>query len=82
MASNTRKETIYVSLLNEGTYVLRPTLGICLQEDIYKLLPSQHYDPEDEEWEFPPDTVVRTEKIVKGGETIIVAKEAVTEVGE
>lgn len=52
-------ETVYVQLLDEGTIVFRPTKGIRLEESIYKILPTKNYDPEDERWEFPPESVVK-----------------------
>ena len=50
---------IYVVLLEEGTDTIRGTQAIPLGNDLYKLLPTPHYDPEDEIWEFLPGTVVR-----------------------
>lgn len=50
---------VYVNLLEEGSPVARPTQAIDLGNGTYKLLPTPHYDPEDEIWEFLPGTVVR-----------------------
>jgi hypothetical protein len=53
--------TIYVELLDEGTPTLRPTRGIHVADDIYRLLPTPNYDPEDETWQFLPGSLVRCE---------------------
>ena len=76
-ASNTR--TIYVALLDEGTPVLRPTQGAALTEDVYRLLPTLDYDPEDERWEFLPGSFVRCVKEIRNSEGIMVARELVNE---
>lgn len=57
-ASSTRTETIYIPLLNEGTPVVRPTLGIKIADNTYQVLPTKDYDPAIEEWEFPPGSIV------------------------
>ncbi|MEK7728391.1 MAG: hypothetical protein AAB354_08240 [candidate division KSB1 bacterium] len=77
MVSNTK--TIYVELLDEGTTVMRPTQGEALGGDVYRLLPSVDYDPEDEHWEFTPGSIVRCLTEVKGNEEILVAREGVKE---
>lgn len=51
--------TVYVQLLNEGTPTYRPTQAEEVGEGIYRLLPTDNYDPEDEEWEFLPGALVR-----------------------
>jgi hypothetical protein len=63
MASNTSRVRIYVRLLDEGTEVGRPTEGLDLGGGFFKILPNEHYDPEEEKWEFPPGSVVRGERI-------------------
>lgn len=63
MDSNSKKlVTIYVQLLEEATFTARPTEAVPLENGLYKLLPTPDYDPEDEKWEFPPGTIVRTVK--------------------
>lgn len=59
MASNT--EEVYIRLLNEGAEVFRPTRAGHIRESIYRLLATDNYDPDDEEWEFLPGTLVRCE---------------------
>ena len=74
--SSTR--VIYVHLLNEGTTVMRPTRGIALGRDVYRLLPTKDYDPVDEHWQFPPGSVVRCIRDKKEGQEIWVAHELIT----
>ena len=50
---------IWIPLLNEGTPVSRPTRGEIVGRGIYRVLQTEDYDPEDEEWAFPPGTLVR-----------------------
>lgn len=64
--------TIYVRLLDEGTDVFRPTQGESVREGVYRLLPTQDYDPEDERWEFLPGQVVKCELVsLHGGERLV-----------
>ena len=67
--------TIFVSLLDEGTTVLRPTQGLRVRDELYEVLPTCDYDPEDEHWEFPPGSIVRCVAVDHEGERILVAKE-------
>jgi hypothetical protein len=50
---------IYVRLLDEGTPCARPTQAERIGSNLFKLLPTHNYDPDDEHWEFPPGSVVR-----------------------
>jgi len=59
---STRVVTIYVRLLDEGTQVSRPTEALDLGNGLFKLLATPAYDPGDEKWEFPPESIVRVEK--------------------
>jgi hypothetical protein len=69
---------IYVVLLEEGTDTIRPAQAIVVGEGLYKLLPTQKYDPEDEIWEFPPGSIVKAEvKRTDEGEDILIATEKV-----
>jgi len=72
--SDTKQRTIYIPLLNEGTPVLRPTLGEEVGDGLYRVLSTHDYDPDDEEWQFPPGTIVECEKQTKGDEELYVAK--------
>jgi hypothetical protein len=58
------RTVIYIPLLNEGVPVWRPTEGEMVGDMIFKVLPTDKYDPEDEHWEFPPGTIVRCEKLI------------------
>ena len=55
------KDKIYIKLLDDGVDSWRPTFGEKIQEKIYKVLSTEDYDPNDEEWEFVPGTIVRCE---------------------
>lgn len=56
---------VYVSLLDEGTFVIRPVRAVPLGGDVYRLVcpieedPARwQYDPDLEHWEFEPGSVV------------------------
>jgi hypothetical protein len=49
---------IYIPLLGEGTPVVRPTQGEIVNENLFRVLPTENYDPEDEQWMFLPGTLV------------------------
>jgi hypothetical protein len=72
-------KTIYIKLLNEGTDSWRPTSGEKIGENLYKVLSIDNYNPEIEEWEFIPGTIVKCELQKKSDrgepEEIIVAIE-------
>jgi hypothetical protein len=53
------KSVIYIPLLDEGTQVWRPTEGEEIADMIFRVLPTPNYDPEGEQWAFPPGTIVR-----------------------
>lgn len=59
MDENTVK--IYINLLEEGTPTWRPTQAIPLSNGLYKILSTVDYNPEDEIWEFLPNSIVRCE---------------------
>ena len=52
--------TIYVYLLNEGTDVWRPVEAEALGSDRYRIT-SRNLDPEEEQWQFSTDDIVRCE---------------------
>jgi hypothetical protein len=61
--------TIYVRLLDEGTEVWRPAKAVTVGEGLYRLLATPDYDLVDEEWEFPPGSIVAgKQKIGSDGE--------------
>jgi hypothetical protein len=74
---STNEVEIYVPLRNEGTEVLRPTAGIVLEPDVVRVVATQDYDPDVEEWEFLPGSTVRCVKELRGGREIPVARQRV-----
>lgn len=58
----TTDERVYVQLLGEGTLVFRPSLAEFLGPNKVRLVAPPDYDPEDEDWEFKPGSVVRVER--------------------
>ena len=77
MDSPTKTVELYVSLINEGTDVLRPTRGVRLSNEVVKILAAPDYDPAIEEWEFPPGSEVRCVSEGRGGRLLLVARERV-----
>jgi hypothetical protein len=71
---STKQVTIYIQLHNEGVPVWRPTKGEDLGNGFYRVLPTSDYDKDNEEWEFPPNTIVKCIKEKKEGKEILVAK--------
>lgn len=65
--------TIYIPLLEEGTSVLRPTQALPLGGDLFRVLPTPDYDPDDETWQYPPGAIVRCAHQVNDGDEILVA---------
>ena len=64
---------VYVKLLEEGTDVWRPTEAQPMDKDLFRLLPTADYRLCDEQWEFPPGSIVRCEKRVLSGDEVCVA---------
>jgi hypothetical protein len=69
----------YVPLLNEGTDVLRPATGRFVGPDIIRVDAPVDYDPDLEEWEFPPGCEVRCVAELREGQQILVARSRVLE---
>lgn len=69
----TMKNTVYVRLLGEGVLVYRPVQASQITSNIYVLGGVDIFDPEDEEWEFLPNTRVIVEARAVEGETVLVA---------
>lgn len=57
---------VYVDLPDEATPTIRPTNAEVLGGNLYRLLPTKRYDPENEEWEFLPGTIVVCEMRMTG----------------
>lgn len=64
---------IYIQLLEEGTKVYRPVPAIEIESNIYKVQGFEIYDPDDENWEFPPDTYVLVEEQKLDNQSVLVA---------
>jgi hypothetical protein len=58
-----KTKILYVQLLEEGAPTFRPTKAEILGNNLYKLLPTEDYDPEDEVWEFLPGSTVSKKEI-------------------
>jgi len=54
---------IHVRLLDEGTECSRPTRGVSIGNGLFKLLPTENYNPDDEHWEFIPGSIVRVKEV-------------------
>ena len=70
---STKKAVIYISLQGEGTPVLRPTFAKEIDEDIFEVLPTEGYDPDDEIWEYSPGSLVECEEQIRDGKKVLVA---------
>jgi hypothetical protein len=70
-----KRDTIYVPLLDEGIDVWRPVDARRLSPDTY-LIVDQDYDRRTERWEFEPGNAVRCRKENRNGRQILVATEA------
>ena len=79
MALSTNAIQFYIPLLNEGTDVLRPTTGVFVGPDVVRVEAPDDYNPEVEEWEFPPGSEVRCVAEFRGGSQILVARSRVHE---
>jgi len=75
--SNTNYSIIYVPLLNEGTDVMRPVKAEAINLDVYRLLVDPEDDSENEDWLFPPGSIVHCEPEHRSGECILIAKKLV-----
>jgi hypothetical protein len=68
---------IYMPLLNEGTECWRPVSATPVEGDRYRI-DEQHYSRDDEEWQFPPGSLVRCRlHTFSGGERELAAFELV-----
>jgi hypothetical protein len=55
-------QIVYVPLLDEGTTVSRPTQARHIQADLFEILPTPDYNPDDEHWQFLPHSIVQCAK--------------------
>lgn len=72
-ASTTESARVYVRLLGEGTVAFRPSPGEFLTPGMVRLIAPPGYEPDDEDWEFKPGSVVRVELRRLGGADEFVA---------
>jgi hypothetical protein len=68
-----KRDTIYVALLDEGIDVWRPVQAERVSPGSY-LIVDQDYDPAIETWEFEPGAIVRCRKENRDGRRILVAR--------
>lgn len=66
-------QVVYVRLLDEGTVVFRPVPAMFLDANTAKILAPSNYDPEDENWEFKPGSIVHIEQQILEGKQSNVA---------
>jgi len=66
--------TICVSVLDQGAGASRPATGVCLRENVYELPIPSDYDAADEQWEFPPGSVVECKPEKWRDDVILVAR--------
>jgi len=71
---NSKRETIYVPLLDEGIDVWRPVLARRISGDSCLIL-DQDYDRDVETWDFEPGTVVKCRKEERDSRRMQVATE-------
>ena len=74
-----KRDQIYIPLVNEGTEVIRPTYGLSLGGDTYRVLETPAYDPNDEHWKFSPGSIVRCVREMRDGNEVLVAQVLVSE---
>jgi hypothetical protein len=72
-ASSTDTATIYIPLLNEGTVVFRPAKGLPLGQNTFRVLATDDYDSQAEEWKFPPGSIVECVTQIRDGKEVLVA---------
>lgn len=72
-------KTIYIQLLDEGTVVYRPTKGLHVHRNVYRVLATPDYDEKDERWEFAPGSLVYCEQETLSEKKLLVAKSLVNE---
>jgi hypothetical protein len=64
---------IYVNLLNESAPRTRATQAVTFGNGLYELLAAEGYDPDVEDWEFRPGTIVRGIEQLRDGEAYLLA---------
>jgi hypothetical protein len=70
MVMDIENDIVYIKLLDEGTIVYRPVPAFRIDSNIYQINGNEFYNPDDENWEFIPGTIVNVEpKILSGTST-------------
>jgi hypothetical protein len=64
---------VYVRLLGEGVEVYRPVGASRVSTTTYILGSAALYDPGDEEWEFPPGSLINVQERALDGDVVLVA---------
>jgi hypothetical protein len=59
---------IYVELLDEGTACWRRIIARSVGNELFEILPSEDYDPDDEVWKFLPGALVKLEYFTIGSD--------------
>lgn len=75
-------QDVYIQLLNEGIRVYRPVPATHINGNIFKLGGDEFYDPEDEQWEFLPGSIILVEEQNLDGEIVLVAIKQLTNTKE
>jgi len=70
---------LLVRLQNEGTDVYKKTNGYKVATNTFVILVTEDYDPDDEEWEFVPGSIVKCVLEQHGGREWLVAHELVSQ---
>lgn len=71
----------YVRLRDQGPAAFRATPAEMLAPMVARLLVPTDYEPDREQWEFEPGSIVRIEKRLMGGEEVHVAVRRATAPG-
>ncbi|MBY0406770.1 MAG: hypothetical protein K2Q01_03700 [Rickettsiales bacterium] len=71
--TDTKTVEIYIQILGDEEGTLRPTQAVALDDNRYKVLPIPNYEQADEEWEFPPGTIVSCETRSYRGKNYLLA---------
>lgn len=69
---------VYVRLIDEPVEVWRPVPAEPIEDSrVFRLLPDDHYDATQEQWEFEPGSVVYCEtRPLSGGEALVAIRRA------
>jgi hypothetical protein len=67
------KKEIFVQLMDEGIRVYRPVPAIQIESNVYLICGEDIFDPEIEEWEFKPKTMVLVEEQERKDKKILIA---------